>query len=196
MIRGLLCALLLTIGCSGGPPPQWSAATQVTSDYDDVLDTWTRDASHYENLQGQVFVKATCFSPAFAQAYSIERARRQGLPKNEAALLRRELVRAAESEARFFITLSTYNDHWNDLESPKSSIRLRLFHGQGENFIEPLRIERVPEDELADLRIFFPYSTPLSIAYVVIFPAPPQNDHLRLRVAGPPAVIDLEWHTQ
>jgi len=192
----LLGLLLLPLGCAGGPPTQWKPSPEITSGYTSVLETWTRDAAYYQELQGRLFVTATCFSPAFARAYAHQRALRQGLPKSEAALLRRELVRAAENEVRFFMSVATYDDHWNDLEDPKSSLRLRLFYGEGETYIEPLRIERVPADELADLRLFFPYSNPLSVAYVVLFPAPPSIDRLRLRVAGPPAVIDLEWHSK
>lgn len=194
-----LCLLLLCIGCAAGPPPQWkgvSASAEASSDYEASLATWTRHAAHYQALEGRLFVTATCFSPSFAMAYAQQRARRQGLPQAETTLLQRQLVRAAENEIRFFMAVSTYNDHWNDLEDPKSTLRLRLFHGDDGRFIEPLRIERISEDELADLRLFFPYATPLTVAYAVIFPAPATPHRLRLRVAGPPAVVDLEWEAR
>lgn len=186
----------LLVGCASGPPAQWAPASPPHPSYTKSLNAWTRTGAHYHELEGRLFVTATCFSPDFASAYARQRARRQGLPATEAAMLQRALVQAAHNEVRFFMSVATADDHWNDLENPKSSLRLRLFYGLKGEFIEPLRIERVDADELADLRLFFPYSNPLAVGYVVLFPAPPAHSHLRLRVAGPPAVIDLDWQTR
>ena len=192
---GLVLGALL-LSCASAPPPPWTPASPPYPDYEDSLNAWTRTGAHYHELEGRLFVTATCFSPDFASAYARQRAQRQGLPSTEAAMLQRALVQAADNEVRFFMSVATSDEHWNDLDDSQSSLRLRLFYGQGGDFIEPLSIERVESDELADLRLFFPYSNQLAVGYYVVFPAPPAHQYLRLRVAGPPAVIDLNWKTR
>ena len=113
---------------------------------------------------------------------------------NEARAENLALVSAAQREVRLFVAVVTNESFWNDLEDgDEATLRARLMHA-GEA-LPPLRVERVTDDILADMGPFFPYADPLSRAYWITFPMPVDGvaAGLHLRIAGPPAIVDLHW---
>ncbi len=191
-MRALLAALVLT-ACGAPPPGRWTHDPKDIPSYDDALRTWSRDAETYEAFESRVFVRATYFSPAFAGAYQTYRAERLGLDPATARANLEESTRRASEEAWFFMSVVTNSAYWNDLQQKRGTLRatLRL----GDKAYPPLEVSRLNSDELADLMPFFPYIDELSVGYWAVFPLPEDHKTVHLRVAGPPAIVDLKWET-
>lgn len=190
----MLTASLL-VGCGGPGPTEWQYAPGARpADYDDALNTWTRSAETYEYFESRVFVRATWFSPAFAAAYVDYQIERLGLSPDEAEALLERTLEAARGEVRFFVAVVTNDPLWNDMHQKDGTLRATL--RVGEEAIDPIRVDKLDDDEMADVRPFFPYADPLTTGYFVTFPLPEERRRLQLRIAGPPAVIDLVWKTR
>ena len=201
LTAALLAATLLgwaSIGCGPTPVPWVADDGQLAAslDYDDALDSWTRRREVYEAFESRVFAHATYVSPAFAAVWARFRAERLGLAQEAAAADRATIVGRAQGEARFFVAVSTNDPFWNDLHRTGGSLRATLGAGTDEPAIPALSVTRLSNDEVADARIWFPYLDPLTAGYWVVFALPEDHRRLHLRIAGPPAVIDLAWETR
>lgn len=186
-------------GCGGAPRGMWAydRSARLDGDYEEALATWTRSAETYEFFESRVFVHATYFSPRFAAAYAQRRAERLALSPADARAELEERVSRAEREAAFLLSVFTHDPAWNDfagLDDPGGTLRVVLVDGDRQ--IAPTRLEPVSTDEQADLFPFFPYVGPLATAYWVTFPQPADPRAVTLRIAGPPAVVDLHWSSR
>jgi hypothetical protein len=159
--------------------------------YEASLNRWTRGGEAYEEFVGRLFVRATWFSPAFAVAYAERAQDRLGLAPSEAGARREALVKTSAEETRFLVALNTHDPRWSDLGGEESTLRVALVRGDAE--IAPIAVQRVSDERQADLFPFFPYVGPLTTVYWVTFPPAPDPKHVTLRIAGPPAVVDMHW---
>jgi hypothetical protein len=192
--RALALLALVGLGACGGPSAPMLATdvpARLPAEYEAALDRWTRGGESYEAFEGRVFVRSTWFSPEFAAAYADRSSERLGLSRAEATGGRAALVKNASEEARFLVVLNTHDPRWSDLGAPGSTLRVAL--RQGEDEVRPTAVDRVDEERQADLFPFFPYVGPLTTVYWVTFPPVPDPKHVTLRIAGPPAVVDLKW---
>ncbi|MCA9540830.1 MAG: hypothetical protein KC620_18145 [Myxococcales bacterium] len=189
-MRAIAACALLLLGCATTRP--WQAPDQAPEDYATALRDWTRRSSTYDGMDGRAFAIVTWMSPRFAAARAAEHAARIGATAAEAEQMRTEAVAAAEAEARFFIALTTLDPYWNDLDKG-DSLAARL-EGDGQ-WQAPTRVHRLTNDEMADAKTFFPYADPLTVGYDVTFAQPTDRRRVRLRIAGAPARLDLEWET-
>ncbi len=189
----MFLALLLP-ACGGPAPGRWAYDAAGRPEYADALKTWTRMEETYEHFESRVFVRATYFSPAFAAAHSRFRAQRFGLDPATAKRSLTQAVGAANDKAKFFVSVVTNDPYWNDMHRRDGTLRatLRL----GDEAYPPIAVRRLTNDEMADLAPFFPYIDLLSTGYWATFPLPPDRKRVWLRIAGPPAVIDLVWATR
>ena len=164
------------------------------AEYTRAVEQWTRHEERYKQFESRLFVRATYFSPSFASAYAAYEAKRLALPRARQTERLAELNRSARTTARFFLSVATHEPLWNDLDRKGGSFRVVLIEGDDE--ISPVRIERLSQDELADARFFFGYAGPLDTGYWVEFPRPANPKRVHLRLAGPPAVLDLTWNSR
>lgn len=195
-MRALPALLLLALMACGGPgPTEWQYSPgAIAPDYQDALKDWTRSAETYEYFESRVFVKATWFSPAFAAAHARYRAQRLGLSPAEAEAALAAALASARQEVRIFAAVVTNDSFWNDMHRPGGTLRPTL--RVGDDVVEANRVEKLTDNEMADLRPFFPYVNDLTTGYWLVFPLPEDVRLLHLRIAGPPAVIDLAWETR
>lgn len=189
MMRITLLASLLLLGCGSAKVPAGANQT-LRDDYAGVLKASTRSAETYEHFESRVFVKATYFSTGFAQAYARQRAERLGMTASEAEAELSRLSTEAKDEVRLFVQVVTNDFFWNDLDNPKGTLRARLIV-KGES-VDPKKITRLTDNDMADMTPFFPYVSALARGYWVVFPRP-DTDTIHLRIAGSPAIVDLEW---
>ena len=163
-------------------------------EYARALEQWTRYQERYKQFESRLFVRATYFSPSFASAYGAFEANRLALPNARRAQRLAELDNSARTTARFFLSVATHEPLWNDLDRESGSFRVVLVEGDDE--ISPVRVKRLSQDALADARMFFTYVGPLDTGYWVEFTRPANPKRVHLRLAGPPAVVDLAWNTR
>ncbi len=169
----------------------WDHDPARSGDYEQHLEDWTRFAERYEAFEGRVFLRATCFSPAFAAAYARNEAKRYGYDRAERTAHVSKAVEGASKELRFFVAVVTQDPNWNDLHQRDGSLRPRLLVGG--DALAPKSVKRLNLDELADARAFFPYADSLTRGYWLVFERPVEPKTIRLRLAGPPARVDLAW---
>ena len=172
---------------------RWNDGGDVSLPYSRALSKWTRNASAYGGLETRFAVQATCFSPNFIHAWARERATRADLIPREADALQQSLLQQASTELRFFLVLETREPHWDDLATTRPSLKVRIFTTDGDTFIEPTSIKEIGNDEMADLRVLFPYARPNATGYWIIFPHQPDPNLLRMQIGGTPASLNLEW---
>ena len=184
--------MLVFSACAASrPAPTWKLGAGLPPAYDEALVDWTRRTEHHDGLQSRVFARATYFSPAFADAYSRYEAVRLELPTAEGERRRAARVADAEREVRVFIALATTDSLWNDLDHSRGSFEVTMVDGDVR--VPATRIERLSINETADAKFYFPYLGPLDVGYWVTFPAATAPKHVHMRLAGPPAKIDLVW---
>lgn len=193
-----LLALWLSCGCSGSGPQIWmtegiAAANDVN--YGAALRDFTRGKETYEAFESRVFARATYFSPRFASAYARFRAERDGLPASEVQAAVEAAGKTAKAEARFFLAVVTNDPYWNDLDEADGTLKVRLWVSGG-GPLRPRSIRRLSNDEMSDAVTFFPYAGPLTTGYWISFDPPADRRALRLKIAGPPAQLTLEWEAE
>lgn len=183
----------LAVGACGPVRVPLGANQTLNEDYSNVLKAFTRKAETYHHFESRVFVDATYFAPAFVEAYARQRSERLGMTPGEAKAEHDRLTGRAAQESRFFLSVVTHDYYWNDLHEKKATMRTRLIvNGEA---VEPLRIERLTDNDLLDIVPFFPYVTMLGRGYWAVFPRV-EGSEVHLRIAGAPAIVDLKWAAQ
>lgn len=179
-------------GC--GAAPSWDVGAGESDSFEATRDTWTRQAEDYDGFDGRLFAHATWYSPRFAAALAAKVADAEGSTAAERSDAIDAAVTAARGELRFFVALSTRDPYWNDLarNEPTLNVRLRA----GDVWLDPIRVERLDSDRMADRSVIFPYATPLTEGYDVFFHKPADVERVQLRIAGLPARADLVWETR
>lgn len=198
MIRriALLGALAVAPSLAGcGPSPvAWSVDATRSYDFEDTRAAFTRSTAVYEGADGRLFARATWFAPRFSAALAEWQARQADAVPEERAAAVREAVDKARSQTWFFLALNTGDYAWNDLGRPDSTLKVRL--QVGDAWLEPVAVERLSVDAMADRRVVFPYAGDLTVGYDVVFPKVVDPKRIRLQVVGIPGRADLVWHVQ
>lgn len=197
-MKRIAALALLLVGCGGGAPQVWmqeGIAAADDGDYGEALTDWTRGRETYQAFEGRVFVQATYVSPRFAHAYARFRAERDGFPPGDVSQAVEAAGARARLEARFFVAVNTNDPYWNDLDHAEPTLKVSL-SGRDGVVAQATEVRRLTANEMADAVIYFPYADALTRGYWLVFPLPEDHRSLRLRIAGPPALIDLRWETR
>lgn len=186
----LLLALSALPGCGPGPV-QWAAADRETPDFEATRTAFTRSAQAYEGADGRLFARATWFSPRFAAALAHWQAQRAERSDEARATAVNEAVTKAKAETWVFLALTTGDYEWNDLGEPNSTLRVRL--QVDDRWLDPVAIDRLSVDQMADRRVVFPYAGDLTVGYDIVFPQIAEPGRVRLEVVGIPGRAELSW---
>jgi hypothetical protein len=204
-MRALLLASL-ALGLSACAEPQVSLQTgpreYVPSDYQQVLNKWTRDQSLvvFQELDRKLTVTATYESWDFRWAYVVKYAADYRLTvAQRRELLDRTLQETAEAH-EFYVALYGTNWRWTDLSRPTSAWIVRLIDDTGSETV-PAKIESIIKPGAIERR-YFPYTTVWRHAFRIRFPRqgvdgrPTIATNARwfgLRFAGAEGNEELRW---
>lgn len=181
----------------GGGPREY-----VASDYQQVLERWTRERSlfHLSELDDLLTATATYQSWDFRWAYVIRYADDYRLTvEQRAELLERTLAEAREVHT-FYVALYGTRIRWADLTRADSAWIVRLVDDVG-NETAPSTIELIARPGPLERR-YFPYTTVWRHAFRIKFPAKledgrrtvaPAAKWIALRFAGAEGHQELKW---
>jgi hypothetical protein len=189
--RAAVLAAAISAAACGGPPVQpWSPAPEAGPRWSSTLSAWTRRGEAYEAFEGRLFATATCLSPALTNGWLRERATREGWSPTR---LESELATATErgrTTLGVIVGVTAQDARWNDA-APGGTLEMTL---TVDGIERPARLSRkLSDDELGDLVPYFTWVTPLHTGYLIEFDAPSAPASLALRVAGPPARVEMRW---
>jgi hypothetical protein len=203
-LLGLVLALALPLSaCGGSPPPvrlttDWPA--EPASDYREVSETWTREASLRAVYQEVLEVHATLKSPEWRAAYAARDAELRGL--TGAARQQRLQQAQAEMEGPWEIELmvTTWDRRENDLDRGKRSVWRVVLIDEAGNEVEPLEIVKDKRPAFT-VRADYPSFGDFATAYVARFPrtAPilgPGVKNVRLHMSSPRGAVELVWASE
>ncbi len=205
-IAPLLLVLVVAAGvCACAAPNvslQEGPREYVATDYDNVLNRWTRTASviQISELERALTVTATFESWDFEWAYVIRYADDYRLTiAQRQELLERTLDRTRKHH-HFFVALYGGNRRHNDLTKTDSAWTVRLIDATG-NETAPEKIEIIKKPNVLERR-YYPYNTVWRQAFRIRFPVTnPEGrttisakaEWVGLRFAGAKGNTDLIW---
>jgi hypothetical protein len=219
--RGTLrrCAWLAVAGTFAGPPcgcgevqvdfSETRSHTFEPSDYERVVERWTRDEQLYvlDGLDNALTVTATFESWEYRQAYIDRYTYDFRLTDAERQALEAEQRAELESAHVFLVAASSTRIEWSDLSSESTPWKIRLVNDQGDvlaplpdaeelSGIQPVR--RVSPAQ----RLYFPYINDFRDVFYLRFPRalPDGTPFLRpgveaftLEFAGALGRAELRW---
>ena len=199
-MRCLLALVLAAAACGGAAPHVDLRGTwpqQVSDDYDDVTERWTRTARMRSQYQEALELAATFKSPEWRFAHAAKDAESRGLD-GEA---REQVFAQARAEDagpyEFQLMVTTWDRRENDLDRGKKSVwRVRLLDEQSME-IEPLEILKDKRPGFV-VRNQFPALGEFATPYIVRFPRThpllgPGIKQLRLRLSSERGGVELSW---
>jgi hypothetical protein len=174
----------------------------VATDYDRVLDRWTRTSQLFvaSELDDLLTATATYESWDFKWAYVVRYSEDYRLTvEQRQALLERSL---AESDRyhQFYVAIYAQRHAWSDLTAENAAWIMRLIDDHG-NETAPSEIEAIRKPGAIE-RTYFPYTSPWRRAYRVRFPVAradgrrtiaPDAGWFGLRFAGAQGNQQLVW---
>ncbi len=191
-------ALVLLCACaSSSQPLKLQSELRLTADsYDEVIDRWTRYDSVYDWLNSIMFVHATFHSPEFRKAFSIRHPEVYGPGSEEAGRLLRTRPESNKFH-EFFLSLSTTDFRWNELDQEDSIWRVTLQGDDGAR-IEG-QVERITIN--GNLRVIYPHIEDFDRTYAVRFPVSIEGKKLlsertsqvTLRITSALGEAELTW---
>jgi len=205
-------AALATVGGCGEVQVNFSETQTHTfepSDYERVLERWTRDEEVYvlDGLDNALTVTATFRSWEYRQAYIDRYAYDFRLTDTERQALERTQRAELEQAHVFLVATTATRDAWADLSAADTPWKIRLVNDQGD-VVEPLPeahdppgIERVRNVTPAE-QAYYPYITVFRKVFVIRFPRrlPDGTDVLgpgvrsfTLEFAGALGRAELRW---
>jgi hypothetical protein len=199
----ILALLVLATGCSPRTVNLTTGPREyVPSDYESVLDRWTRTEQLFlaSELDDMLTVTATYESWDFRWAYVVRYAEDYRVTIDQRrALLARSLAELDESH-QFYVALYAQRRQWSDLNADNAAWIVRLIDDRG-NETAPSEIEPIKKPGAIE-RTYFPYTTPWRYAYRVRFPIAradgrrtisPNAGWFGLRFAGAQGNQQLVW---
>ncbi len=201
-LLGLLTTLLLAACTAAAVSLQDGPREYVATDYESVLNRWTRTQSLilFGELERALTVTATFESWDFRWAYIIRYANDYRLTVPERQRLLKERLDESRRSHLFFVALYGANQKQNDLTKKDSAWIVRLIDGTG-NETAPLQIERIKKPNALERR-YYPYNTVWRQAFRIRFPTAskdgrptisPNATWMGLRFAGAWGNTDLTW---
>ncbi|HVU00816.1 MAG TPA: hypothetical protein VHE30_03660 [Polyangiaceae bacterium] len=142
----------------------------VATDYERVLDRWTRTSELFvaSELDDLLTATATYESWDFRWAYVVRYAEDYRLTVEQRhALLERSLAEEARFHT-FYVALYAQRHQWSDLTAENAAWIIRLIDDRG-NETAPSEIEAIRRPGAIE-RTYFPYTSPWRRAYRVRFP--------------------------
>jgi hypothetical protein len=142
----------------------------VATDYERVLDHWTRTSQLFvaSELDDLLTATATYESWDFRWAYVVRYGEDYRLTIDQRhALLERSLAESARFH-QFYVALYAQHHQWSDLTAENAAWIIRLIDDRG-NETAPSEIEAIRKPGAIE-RTYFPYTTPWRRAYHVRFP--------------------------
>lgn len=201
LLAGLL-ALGLVSGCGAAAITLHPESRAFTwRDYEQVYETWTRDADEFEfgRLSDVLNVTATFQSWELRWAYVIRYAHDYSLSTEARTAMLRASLDDAQAHHRFFVTLSGTQYREADLTRDDSAWRVLLVDERGAQTV-PLEVQKV--DATPAEKVYFPSISPFRHAFRIVFPAyrpdgsptiPPDAAYVLLRFTGARGTVDLRW---
>lgn len=193
-------SLALVAGCSSARIPTLGTSDMAPrlrddkqeSEYQQVLERYTRSYALYDVLDSRLFARATWHSPAFAEALANRRAAFKALPELERAKQLELARRDAEETTEFFLAVHANDPKADDFGRPQSPWRVALVTKDGER--EPTSIERLGRTN-TELRAAYSYLEPFWTGYRVRFPklGPGEERGMVLRLASSLGQADLSF---
>jgi hypothetical protein len=170
-VGGSLALVLALAGC-GSPAVSLAGGPReyVATDYEQVLDRWTRTEQLFlpSELDGVLTATATYESWDFRWAYVVRYAEDYRVTVDQRrALLDRSLAETDRFH-QFYVALYAERYAWSDLTAENAAWIIRLIDDRG-NETAPSEIEPIRRPGAIE-RTYFPYTTPWRRAYRVRFP--------------------------
>ena len=147
---------------------QTAQSSYHTRHYEDVCDTWSREARVHHGFEAEYIVVGTFKSKAFRMAYVDEYAAAYQLNPEEKKLLLEDQLHETDLNHEFQLALFVPEKKWEKIDKTESMWKLYLINDRGER-VEPSEVQKVNGQD-ADVKHFFPYVTPWKTTYVVRFP--------------------------
>lgn len=194
---------MAAVGCAAPAVSLGGGAREyVATDYEAVLERWTRSESLIliDELTRALTVTATFNSWDFRWAYAIRYAEdyRQTIPEREESL--RGALHATLESHEFFVALYGAKHKHNDLTRADSAWIVRLIDSSGSE-VAPSRIEAVKKPGVVEQR-YFPYNNAWRSGFRLRFPTRGVDgqptisegaEWFGLRFAGAWGNTDLVW---
>ena len=205
----LLLAVMLLVLVSGCAAPavsmQEGPREYVATDYDNVLNRWTRSESLIliDELETALTVTATLQSWDFRWAYVIRYARDYRLTIPQRQKLLGEQLNETRRSHQFFVALYGANHRQDDLTRKDGAWIVRLIDARG-NETPPAQIEKIKKSSILERR-YYPYNTVWRQAFRIRFPVSTKDgrptvaddaEWVGLRFAGAYGNTDLIWDIQ
>jgi hypothetical protein len=205
-VLGVVVSLLWGTGCAAPLVSLREGPREyVATDYENVLDRWTRSGSLFSlpDLETYLNATATYESWDFRWAYTI----RYGSDYRLTVEQRSKLLETAQTDYRehhaFFVALSGGAPRDTDLSQPNSAWIVRLIDDTGsESAPEEIKLVRRPT--VID-RAYFPYVSPWRQVFRIRFPRnnaegrptiAPEATWFGLRFAGAQGNTELRWELE
>jgi len=203
--RGLLAAALglALVACSptkvsmrGGP------REYVATDYEDVLDRWTRteDLITLAELDNLLQATATFESWDFRWAYVVRYVEDYRLTIEQRKKLLEKTLDETKQGHHFFVAITGGERRFNDLTKPDSAWIVRLIDSTG-NETAPEEIALIKRPNAIE-KTYYPYITVFHLAFRIRFPqvrpdgrptVSPDAEWVGLRFAGAQGNSELRW---
>jgi hypothetical protein len=199
-MRPILAALIgVAFACASSDRLSLTPRVSLTSDdYDDILEDWTRKDEIYDALDSVLFVFVTFHSPEFRKAFILRHPDVYGPGSDEASRIALTNP-TAELYHEFFISASTNDVTWNDLDKNEKSIWRVTLIGDGDEVVEGT-VEKVKTT--ANIREIYPHITDFAKTYRVRFPLTgvsgkpiitSHTSHFTLRIASALGAAEMSW---
>lgn len=198
-----VAALAATTGCGTEAVSLAQGPREyVATDYERVLDQWTRTSELFQpsELDDVLTATATYESWDFRWAYVVRYSEDYRLTVDQRhALLERSLAEEGRYH-QFYVALYAQHHQWSDLTAENAAWIIRLIDDRGDE-TAPSEIEPIKRPGAIE-RTYFPYTTPWRRAYRVRFPVAradgrrtiaPDAGWFGLRFAGAQGNQQLVW---
>lgn len=147
----LLCATL--VSCA--PRPDLRGPAALPEAYEKELLAWTVSGHFFVELDRQIEVFATLFSPTFRRAFREHFRTVFAYPLEEGrGDLEKKIILSGEGPA-VFLAVDFSDQRWVDLSSPDAVWKV-LLQEEGDSDPKPARVEMI-DAPAPNLRAFFPY---------------------------------------
>jgi hypothetical protein len=174
----------------------------VATDYELVLDTWTRteDLITLAQLDNLLTATATFESWDFRWAYIVRYVEDYRLNLDQRKKLLDQTLDETKTSHHFFVAITGGKRRYNDLTKPDSAWIVRLIDSEGNETV-PAEIVSVKRPNAVE-RTYFPYLTPFHQVFRIRFPVAksdgrpaisPRAEWFGLRFAGAQGNSELVW---
>jgi hypothetical protein len=202
-MQGIVVASLVLGGCSTTKVTLAEGPREyVATDYDAVLDRWTRTERLFSlpELENYLTATATFESWDFRWAYVVRYVQDYRLTIDQRKKLLEKALDETRAKHQFFVALYGGERKYNDLTKPNSAWIVRLIDDTG-NETAPQEIVAVKKPNAIE-RNYFPYNTIYRMAFRIRFPSvasdgrptiSAQAKWFGLRFAGAQGNSELTW---